>query len=393
MATIHQCHLEAANTPAECSPTASKPPLECQLEVSNAPVIAEWRFDEGAPSTFFGSKLGNAGTRVVADIRLNPSRSTALFDIRVPVELKAFARTTYLHLLIDPVNVQAIVKSTSIPDAVQSPFVGNNTSGHVIGLEFEMTKPISLLGPATARVPKNKKARGALERLKSLAQVAKFTLYIPSQFLSHSQTQQLSAALISGHKYHADWPEFKRMYGGKGAVLLQWDSLETATAPDDASPPSYDQIGPAPPLALESKSSLKKPRRGKSLFTGIMEASISYNLAQIYHQRRNHRQKESSSRLRMLPETLKKMRMKSTTGSGDSKTRFELYEEKSKRCVRRPDHPLPLHRCPKPCPPLSQQRRQCQLLPTQPQQPRSLRLHCRDPWKPASTHWRTASTH
>ncbi|KAK8218500.1 hypothetical protein HDK77DRAFT_423713 [Phyllosticta capitalensis] len=264
MATIHQCHLEAANTPAECSPTASKPPLECQLEVSNAPVIAEWRFDEGAPSTFFGSKLGNAGTRVVADIRLNPSRSTALFDIRVPVELKAFARTTYLHLLIDPVNVQAIVESRSIPDAVQSPFVGNNTSGHVIGLEFEMTKPISLLGPATARVPKNKKARGALERLKSLAQVAKFTLYVPSQFLSHSQTQQLSAALISGHKYHADWPEFKRMYGGKGAVLLQWDSLETATAPDDASPPSYDQIGPAPPLALESKSSLKKPRRDLS---------------------------------------------------------------------------------------------------------------------------------
>ncbi|KAK7542473.1 uncharacterized protein J3D65DRAFT_664846 [Phyllosticta citribraziliensis] len=264
MATVDDCYLKTSTAAVDPRPELNTSP-RFHLETSNAPVIAEWCFHEGSP-TYLGCKVGNAGTKVIADIRLNSSRSTALFDIRVPVEMKAFARTTYVHILLDPANIKGVARAESIPDSIQGLFVGSKqskTAGQVIGLEFDMTKPGSLLGPATARIPKTKKAREGFDALKSLAQVAKFTLYVPSQYISNSQAQQLSSTFTEGPHFRADWPDFKRMYGGKGAILLDWDTLETTTAtvPDDnTSPPSYDEIGPAPPVPRGGKSSLKKPR-------------------------------------------------------------------------------------------------------------------------------------
>lgn len=285
MATVDDCYLKTSSAAVDAQPESNASP-QLRLDTSNAPVIAKWCFHEGSP-TYLGCKLANVGTKVIADIRLNSSRSTALFDIRVPVELKAFARTTYVHLLLDPVNIKRITPAQSIPESMQGLFVGSkqsNTAGQVIGLEFDMTKPSSLLGPATARIPKTKKAREAFDRLKSLAQVAKFTLYVPSHYISNSQAQQISSMFIEGHQLRADWPDFKRMYGGKGAVLLDWDTLETTTAtvPDDnTSPPSYDEIGPAPPLPLGDRSSLKKPRRDSSPEANLFKKKVKFAHANI----------------------------------------------------------------------------------------------------------------
>ncbi|KAK8168414.1 hypothetical protein IWX90DRAFT_110493 [Phyllosticta citrichinensis] len=280
MATVDDCYLKTSSAAVDPQRDSIASP-QFRLETSNAPVIAGWCFYEGSP-TYLGCKLGNAGTKVIADIRLNSSRSTVLFDIRVPVELKAFSRTTYVHLLLDPANINGIARAQSIPDSMQGLFVGSkqsNTAGQVIGLEFDMTKPGSLLGPATARIPKTKKAREAFDRLKSLAQVAKFTLYVPSQYISNSQAQQLSSMFSEGHQFCADWPDFKRMYGGKGAILLDWDTLETTTETvphDNTSPPSYDEIGPAPPLSLGGKSSLKKPRRDSSSEANLPKKKVKF---------------------------------------------------------------------------------------------------------------------
>ncbi|KAK8226421.1 hypothetical protein BKA81DRAFT_403688 [Phyllosticta paracitricarpa] len=278
MATIDDCNLKASSAAVDSRPEASNASHQFHLDIS-APVIAGWRFHEGPP-TYVGCKLGNVGNRVVADIRLNSSRSSALFDIRVPVELKAFARTTYVHLLLDPVNIKGIARAESVPDSIQGVFVGSKQSSaaaQVVGLEFDMTTPGSLLGPETARTPKTRKAREAFERLKSLAQVAKVTLYVPSQYISDSQAQRLGAMFSEGHQFRADWPEFRRMYGGRGAILLDWETLETISVPDEnASPPSYDEIGPAPPLPLDSKSTLKKPRRGSSPEAALSKKKVKF---------------------------------------------------------------------------------------------------------------------
>ncbi|KAK7527338.1 uncharacterized protein IWZ02DRAFT_487189 [Phyllosticta citriasiana] len=278
MATFDDCNLKASSAAVDSCPEASNAWHQLHLDIS-APVIAGWRFHEG-PSNYIGCKLGNVGNRVVADIRLNSSRSSALFDIRVPVELKAFARTTYVHLLLDPVNIKGITRAESVPDSIQGVFVGSKQSSaaaQVVGLEFDMTTPGSLLGPETARTPKTRKAREAFERLKSLAQVAKFTLYVPSQYISDSQAQRLGAMFSEGHQFRADWPEFKRMYGGRGAILLDWETLETTSLPDEnASPPSYDEIGPAPPLQLDSKSTLKKSRRELSPETALSKKRVKF---------------------------------------------------------------------------------------------------------------------
>ncbi|KAL1624258.1 hypothetical protein SLS56_007960 [Neofusicoccum ribis] len=215
--------------------------------IQNAPIRVEWKCSADGEV----KRLGD-GDRATLDFGLYHSRREAYFKLRVPVALKGRGKKTNFYLFIHPERFHSLNvddRPEAVSPSIRASFVRTGecaTPEALIALHISLTEPGILVGPPPnpPLEPKSRKSSATLEQLQSLAQATHATIYLPSHA---NTTAPLASAstLISSGRLQSSQDEYllERLYSGKGGLPIATSSA----APPDASPPSYDELGPTPP--------------------------------------------------------------------------------------------------------------------------------------------------
>lgn len=187
------------------------------------------------------------------DARRVGSTADAFLKLRTTVLLKASApRKTPVFLFIHPERVRALrLGGFEADHKVHQEEACRRLGTDVACLLFILSRPADLVGPKESDlIPKNKGSGDTLDSLRCLARQDDFAIYFPRKALSQARLVSLCEAASSGAlKSIARQADLTSLYRGKGGrVITQLDTPDDA-APGPSSPPSYDELGPSPPLA------------------------------------------------------------------------------------------------------------------------------------------------
>lgn len=195
---------------------------------------------------------------VTFDARRLGSHNEAFFKLRSTVTLKASAPAkTPFFVFIQPERIKLLQSDGFGPDEAEQALhaeaarkkLGTNT----VCLRFVLTKPADLVSPKIADLtPKNQASGAVLDSLRSLARRDSFAVYFARNVLAQSRLSALcEAASDAGFRSIGRQADLASLYRGKGGQVIS-----EPDAPDDDgstvsgdSPPSYDELGPGPPLA------------------------------------------------------------------------------------------------------------------------------------------------
>jgi hypothetical protein len=212
------------------------------ISVSGAPAAVTW--DGHSPLC-----------DVTCDVRRHASSGTAFIKLRATVMLKAPAplpSKTSMFLFAHPERIQALALDE--PSESPSQQVVKKLGQDTHCLRFTLDRPTALIGPASLEniTPKNKSSGEMLHQLRSLARETKFTLYLPAKVVTKARLKSLcEAASDHGLKSVPLQADLSCFYGGKGGRLIE-DGPESPSG----NPPSYDELGPEPPMPSISRGKL-----------------------------------------------------------------------------------------------------------------------------------------
>lgn len=230
--------------------------------IQNAPIRVEWKCSADGEV----KRLGD-GDRATLDFGLYHSRREAYFKLRVPVALKGRGKKTNFYLFIHPERFHSLNvddRPEAVSPSIRASFVRTGectTPEALIALHISLTGPGILVGPPPnpPLEPKSKKSSATLEQLQSLAQATHATIYLPSHA---NTTAPLASAstLISSGRLQSSQDEYllERLYSGKGGLPI----APSSAPPPDASPPSYDELGPTPPPPSRRRRHSSPPSPG-----------------------------------------------------------------------------------------------------------------------------------
>lgn len=176
---------------------------------------------------------------------------TALFEIRLPIELKASPNAkTPLFLYIHPEQVTSLTHHAIAPGETPQQ-VRQRLGDGVVCLKFQLSSCPDMIIPKSPLVPKKQKDHGEkLDALKQLAQQTALDVYVGCNVLSDVQVRTLCDMVLDPNiRTSFKDGRLSRLYGSKGARLWVC-SEDLPTAP----PPSYSQMGSAPPLFNEKET-------------------------------------------------------------------------------------------------------------------------------------------
>lgn len=197
---------------------------------------------------------------VFLDIHWAPRGDTgsAFFKLHTHLQLEGALSTrrdgrVTAYVFIHPERIRQL----SLNAQPHDPLLGPNT----VTLTFALTRPPALV------LPKNyngfgRETQGVMESLRGLAKQLSFTVYavLPSRTLSVALMQQLCTA-VTGQTLStiATRANLASLYQGHGAQLLEGDGLPEPDSDvnDDTAPlnpPTYEDVGPSPPVVLPSES-------------------------------------------------------------------------------------------------------------------------------------------
>ncbi|ORY62629.1 uncharacterized protein BCR38DRAFT_244210 [Pseudomassariella vexata] len=188
------------------------------------------------------------------------SQRLSFFRLRVPVRHKHL-QDIVLYIHIPPDHI-ASIDWTLQYDAADP--VRTKLSSDITRLRFNLHKPVQLIVPDREPLePKKPAAACVIRALESLATALSVSVYLEHTTLSKARLQSIADAVQSG--YSRPVPRYRdlhRLYkgiGGKSLVLVDENDVSTDSEVGPSvqvdSPPSYDEIGPGPPmppLALDS---------------------------------------------------------------------------------------------------------------------------------------------
>ncbi|EKG09527.1 hypothetical protein MPH_13421 [Macrophomina phaseolina MS6] len=233
--------------------------------VSATPVIAEWRCSQKDIAIhYLGYAVPDQECRVIADIAFQSNKNAAKFKIRVPILLEAFTRVTNLIVFIDPEQILSMKRDAAgngIPKLVETAMVTSRvcTSSHDISaLRFSLARPPRVVVPkGTLLTPRKDSNAAVLSLLKSLARSTQITLYLPLDKDDVGKAlDDLCTAAGPTNLHTLAGDNLKRLYGGKGGVILDCESDDTDER--SPSPPSYDELGPTPPPPPPEEQRLRR---------------------------------------------------------------------------------------------------------------------------------------
>ncbi|RGP65279.1 hypothetical protein FLONG3_9309 [Fusarium longipes] len=224
-----------------------------------APIVAEWECDG---VTHHLAKPDPKIDNITLRTRL--SGTSALFEMRFPVNLKGIEGVTAITISIEPSSITSFefMPTTTLPDTVKEKF-----NSRVTRLVFRLDKAVQILAPAAAKeplAPARSQSGKVLDAVRMLCGTRAFIVYIDDKKLSKEQLQSVHDAVKRGGLQPLrDHNELTSLYHGTGAKIV--DLPRTQHAPrlpaansSDApgllsqaqdAPPSYDETEPPPPPA------------------------------------------------------------------------------------------------------------------------------------------------
>lgn len=221
--------------------------------------------------------------------------TTALFEIRLPIELKASPNAkTPLFLYIHPEQVTSLTHYCLNPDDTPQQ-VREKLGDGVVCLKFQLSSCPDMIVPKSPLVPKKQKDHGEkLDALKQLAQQTALDVYVGCSILPDAQARMLCDMVLDPKVRTSCDNHLSRLYGSKGATLwLCSENLPTAP------PPSYNQTGSAPPLfdkkeaatvGIEAVSNKRRrnsggePRRFESALLETVEMRLAEHMNTFRHE-------------------------------------------------------------------------------------------------------------
>lgn len=213
------------------------------INVSATPAVVELTGPDGATQFLSHS---DPQSPLTFDIHFDASSNTAFFKLRVTVVLNALPHTqTSVYLFIPPERVLSLAhdESSSTPEEVRKKLSTDTTC-----LRFRLNRPAVRVVPLVRLAPKKKVYGDALDCVRGLAKETTLVIYLSHRVLSKTRLRALcnaasSSGLLKSSVRHAD---ITRLYGGKGGQAIEEPGPDLG-AVDVEGPPSYTEMGPAPP--------------------------------------------------------------------------------------------------------------------------------------------------
>jgi hypothetical protein len=233
---------------------SSSTPSPCLEIDETAPTVVEWECDG---VTHHLAKPDPKVDSIIFRTRL--SGSSALFEIRFPINLKGVDGVSAVTISIQPSSIKSFefTSPTTVPDVVKDKFKGGATR-----LAFRINQTAQILAPVAAKdplAPSKAQSGKVLDAVRMLADATVFIVYIGDKKLSNEQLVSISDAVKRGGLTpFRDQHDLASMYHGTGAKIV--DLLPPA---QDA-PPSYDETeSPPPPPPINERKRRRVDSEGK----------------------------------------------------------------------------------------------------------------------------------
>ncbi|KUI53646.1 hypothetical protein VP1G_00949 [Cytospora mali] len=274
----------ASTTASE--PSLSPPPQPPNdIDISGIPALVSWDLADGTTEYLQAVPDGSSSSlcRPKLHILYETASGSVLFKLRLSVLLKSHRNksknTAQFFVFIPPENIATLsaITGQEPPETIR-----NILSAGTVCLRFALNTPPTVVAPPSPDriVPKNDRNAGVLASLLGLARQTHIAVHISHRVLDQPRLRTLCTAASSDGLPSFDHHGIATLYGGRGGRILEASSIDSpseAGAYESAglaaadSPPSYDELGPGPPPAVEAASlakigqaSRKRPRRTSS---------------------------------------------------------------------------------------------------------------------------------
>lgn len=196
---------------------------------------------------------GDTLAEVTFDIRRVDSTSDAFFKLRTSVLCKASAPAkTSFFLFIHPERIQSLqLDNFEAEQDAHLEEARKKLGSDIACLRYALHKPADLVGPKAFDItPKNRASGAILDSLRCLARQDTFFVLFPRNVLSQTRLMLLCEAASRGVlKSIARQADLASLYRGKGGQIITQLDVPGDAGSGPSNPPSYDELGPSPPLA------------------------------------------------------------------------------------------------------------------------------------------------
>ncbi|CAM1508410.1 Fc.00g052580.m01.CDS01 [Cosmosporella sp. VM-42] len=228
----------------------SSPSPPCLDVDQTTPAILEWKCDD---ATHYLAEPDPKIDDISLRIRFVTETSSALFELRFPLNLKGVDGCSDIFIPIQPPSIISLDFSfAATPYATQVKLKGST----LVRLDFQLNRSLDILVPSAAKeplTPSRAQSGKVIDALRLLSNATSFSVYIQAKKLPKAKLQPITSAIAQGHlKPLRQQDDLTSMYHGKGAKVAD------LSVRVDHPPPSYNEIEPPPPMALINE---KKRRR------------------------------------------------------------------------------------------------------------------------------------
>ncbi|KAK8056245.1 hypothetical protein PG993_001472 [Apiospora rasikravindrae] len=270
----------AATLPAGTSPKSQIPSDHANRFIASGKAVIEWGVP-GAPSQCLAHPdPRNRHITFEASLEKDGPQCFSFFRLRVPVmHMHLHAIVLYIH--IPPNHISSL--EWTLGDTTVNPAAQSKLGGNLTRLQFHLKEPAQVIVPDQVPLKPKKPATATIVKaLESLTTALDLTIYLEHTTLSKVRLGSITEAIQSGlSRPVARYGDLHRLYKGMGGSILSDfanpDSADSdVPAPAQAdSPPSYDEIGPGPPMPPVAHGHAKAPDSSKRPYKRRRQCSAS----------------------------------------------------------------------------------------------------------------------
>lgn len=250
-------------------PAANPPPFHIPTEhtnhfIASGKAVVEWEAPRVGSQCLLHPDPRNRHITFEACVEKNDTQCFSFFRLRVPVmHMHLHAIVLYIHI---PPHHISFFEWTFGYDAA-NPAVQSKLGTSLTRLKFHLKEPVQVIVPGQVPLkPKKPATATVVKALESLTTVLGITVYLEHTTLSKARLGSIAEVIQSGLSRPVPrYGDLHRLYKGMGGSILP--VVANPYSPDSEapgleradSPPSYDEIGPGPPMPPAASGCVKEP--------------------------------------------------------------------------------------------------------------------------------------
>ncbi|KAK7970672.1 hypothetical protein PG988_009745 [Apiospora saccharicola] len=239
-------------------PAATTPPFHIPTEhtnhfIASGKAVVEWEAPRVGSQCLLHPDPRNRYITFEACVEKNDTQCLSFFRLRVPVmHMHLHAIVLYIH--IPPNHISSFEWTYGYDGA--DPAIQSKLGSNLTRLKFHLKEPVQVIVPGQVPLkPKKPATDTVVKALESMTTALGITVYLEHTTLSKARLGSIAELIQSGLSRPVPrYGDLHRLYKGMGGSILPTvanserpDSEVTELAQAD-SPPSYDEIGPGPPM-------------------------------------------------------------------------------------------------------------------------------------------------